>query len=159
MEELPLDPELFGKEQPCFGCSPSHPAGFHLTFARRGDEVITRFTPGDRYQGPPGVMHGGLVMTLGDEIAAWTVVGQKGRFGFTVAVEARLSKAVRIGVEIEGRGRIDSETGRFTKIAVELLQAGVVCFKGTFTFALLEVSAAERLLGAPLPEAWKKLAR
>lgn len=159
VEEALLDPDLFGKEQPCFGCSPSHPIGFHLRFARRGDEVVTRFTPGPEYQGPPGVMHGGLVTTLADEIAAWTVVGQKGRFGFTVALEARLSKAVRIGVEVEGKGRIESETPRFTKIAVELHQAGAVCFRGTFTFALLDESAAAKVIGGPLPEAWKKLAR
>ena len=133
--------------------------GFHLRFARRGDEIITRFTPGPEYQGPPGVMHGGLVTTLADEIAAWTVVGQRGRFGFTVALEARLSKAVRVGVEVEGRGRIESETSRFTKIAVELHQAGAVCFRGTFTVAVLDESAAEKVIGGPLPEAWKKFAR
>src|SRR3954468_5758461 len=132
--ETPLDPEIFGKEQPCFGCSPTHPIGFHLRFTQRGDEVVTRFTPDERYQGPPGVMHGGLVTTLADEIAAWTIVALKGRFGFTVALEARLSKAVRIGVEVEGRGRIESETSRFTKIAVELHQAGAVAFRGVFTF-------------------------
>jgi acyl-coenzyme A thioesterase PaaI-like protein len=158
-EQTPLDPDIFGPEQPCFGCSPAHPIGFHLRFARRGDEVVTRFVAGDNYQGPPGVMHGGLVTTLADEIAAWTIVAQKGRFGFTVALEARLSKAVRTGVEIEGRGRIESETPRFTKVAVELHQAGALCFRGLFTFAVLDEAAAEKVIGGPLPEAWKKLAR
>mgnify|MGYP001222483361 CR=1 FL=1 len=159
VHEIALDPETFGTEQPCFGCSPGHPIGFHLRFARRGDEVVTRFTPGQNHQGPPGVMHGGLVTTLADEIAAWTIVALKGRFGFTVALEARLAKAVRIGVEIEGRGRIESESSRFTKIAVELHQAGAVCLRGVFTFAVLDEAAAERVIGGPLPEAWKKFAR
>lgn len=159
VEETPLDPEIFGREQPCFGCAPGHPIGFQLRFARRGDDVVTRFVPGERYQGPPGVMHGGLVTTLADEIAAWTIVALKGRFGFTVALEARLSKAVRVGVEVEGRGRIESETPRFTKIAVELHQAGAVCLKGTFTFVVLDEAGAEKVIGGPLPEAWKKFAR
>lgn len=159
MLETPLDPDLFGKEQPCFGCSQTHPFGFHLHFAKRGEEVVTRFTPGEQYQGPPGVMHGGLTTTLADEIAAWTVVTMKGRFGFTVALEARLSKAVRIGVEIEGTGRIESESSRFTKIAVELRQAEALSFRGVFTFAVLDEAAAERVIGGPLPEAWKKFAR
>ena len=65
-----LDGHLFGADQPCFGCGPNHPWGFHLAFERDGEAVVTRFVPGDRYQGPPGIMHGGLVMTLADEVGA-----------------------------------------------------------------------------------------
>ena len=36
---------------------------------------MTTFTPDDRYQGPPGIMHGGLVTTLADEVAAWAIIG------------------------------------------------------------------------------------
>lgn len=158
-EEIPLDPDTFGQEQPCFGCASNHPIGFRLRFVKRGDEVITRFVPSEKYQGPPGVMHGGLVMTLADEIAAWTIVAQKGRFGFTVSVEARLSKAVRTGVEVLGKGRIESETPRFTKISVELSQGDAACFRGTFTFVILDEAGAEKVIGGPLPEAWRKFAR
>src|SRR5689334_18682568 len=130
---MKLDPNVFGPESPCFGCSPHHAHGFHLTFERIGNEVVTKFTPRPQDQGPPGVMHGGLVTTLGDEIAAWTVIGMKERFGFTAAIEARLSAPIRIGTEVIGKGRIDSETSRFLKIAVELAQQGNVAFRGTFT--------------------------
>ena len=41
----------------------------------------------------------------------------------------------------------------------KLKQAEVVCFRGVFTFAVLDEAAAERVIGGPLPEAWKKLAR
>ena len=159
VEEIALDPNTFGEDQPCFGCSPTHPIGFRLRVFRRGDEVVTRFTPGDNHQGPPGVMHGGLVTTLADEIAAWAIIALKGRFGFTVSLEARLMKAVRVGVEIEATGRIDSETARFTKVAVELRQQGKTCVKGLFTFAILDEAAAEKVIGGPLPEAWKRFAK
>jgi acyl-coenzyme A thioesterase PaaI-like protein len=159
MDEIPLDPYLFGQEQPCFGCSPTHPIGFHLQFHRRGDEVVTRFTPGAQYQGPPGIMHGGLLTTLADEIAAWTIVTMKGRFGFTAELQARLARPVRIGLEVEGVGRIEKDGARIVKTVVELHQAGLLCFRGGFTFALLDETAAQRMLGGPLPEAWKKFAR
>ena len=158
-ELVPLDPHLFGPGQPCFGCSPDHPIGFHLRFFRDGEDIVTRFVPEARYQGPPGVMHGGLVTTLADEIAAWTVIGLRRRFGFTAAIEARLKKPVRIDEEVVGRGRITSDTARVVKIHVELTQASVSCFTGDFTFALLERAAAERLLGKPLPESWEPFAR
>jgi acyl-coenzyme A thioesterase PaaI-like protein len=158
-ELVALDPHLFGPGSPCFGCSPEHPIGFHLRFFKDGDGIVTRFTPGARYQGPPGVMHGGLVTTLADEIAAWTVIGLRGRFGFTAAIEARLKKPVRIDEEVVGRGAITSDTARVVKIHVELTQAEITCFTGDFTFALLERAAAERLLGRPLSETWEPFAR
>jgi acyl-coenzyme A thioesterase PaaI-like protein len=156
---LPLDPHLFGAGQPCFGCDPEHPIGFRLRFERDGDEVVTRFLPTERYQGPPGVMHGGLVTTLADEIAAWTVIGLRERMGFTGALEGRLLQPLRIGVEVEGRGRIARETPRVLKIAVEIKQREVPCFRGEFTFVVLDRAGAERLMGGPLPEAWARFAR
>src|SRR5207244_13659859 len=68
-------------------------------------------------------MHGGLVTTLADEIAAWTVLGMKECFGFTAAIEARLSAPVRIGVEVEGRGTITTDGPRLVKVEVTLTQA------------------------------------
>jgi len=154
-----LDGAIFGDGQPCFGCAIDHPSGFHLQFEREGDAMVTRFTPRPQDQGPPGIMHGGLVTTLADEIAAWTVIGLRERFGFTAAIEARLSAPVRVGVEVVGRGTIASDTPRILKIAVELAQNEAVAFKGTFTFVLLDEKGAEKLLGGPIPEAWKRFAR
>ncbi len=155
----PLDPHTFGAEQPCFGCSPSNPAGLHLMFARDGEEVVTSYVPPERLQGPPGILHGGLVMTLADELAAWTIIGLKQRLGFTAAVDARLRAPVRIGVAVDGRGRIVSDAGRVLKVEVVLRQAQIDVFFGTFTFALLDRSGAERLLGKSLPEAWLRFCR
>ena len=42
-----LDPSTFGAAQPCFGCSPEHPIGFHLRFEREGDEIVTRLDAAD----------------------------------------------------------------------------------------------------------------
>lgn len=156
---MKLDGRLFGEGQPCFGCAPDHPAGFRLEFTVEEDAVVTEFTPSDRYQGPPGIMHGGLVMTLGDEIAAWTIVGLRRRFGFTTKVEGRLRKAVRIGQPVVGRGTIADDRRRVLTIDVSIAQAGEVCFEGRFGFVVLDEKGAERLLGGPLPEAWRRFGR
>ena len=154
-----LDPHVFGAGQPCFGCSPEHPFGFHLRFAKDGDEVVTHFTPGAQYQGPPGIMHGGLVTTLADEIGAWAVIALLGRFGFTASLAAKLHKPVRIGVPLEGRARIARDAGRVAKVTVTITQEAETAFTGEFSFVVLDQAGAEKLLGGPLPEAWKKFAR
>lgn len=157
MEEL--DPNLVGEQQPCFGCAQDHSIGFRLRFSRDEDSVWTRFTPGAQFQGPPGVMHGGLVTTLADEIAAWTVLGLTGKFGFTGKLSAKLKKPTRIGVEIVGRGQTTRVTSRLVDVAVSLRQEDVEVFTGEFAFALLTREAAEKLLGESLTERWARLAR
>jgi acyl-coenzyme A thioesterase PaaI-like protein len=156
-----LDGSMFMPGNPCFGCSPDHPYGFHLKLEQDedGGGVRTRFTASDKYQGPPGVMHGGLVMTLADEIGAWVLVAKLGKFGFTTSFEGKFRAPVRIGVETVGTGRIVKETSRVVRVQVRLSQAGVECFEGELAFVLLDKSGAAKLLNGPLPEAWQRYAR
>lgn len=155
----PLDGTLFGEGQPCFGCSPDHPAGFHLRFVAEGDDVVTRMVPEKHHQGPLGLMHGGLISTLADEAAAWAVLATTGKFGFTTHFEAKLSKGVRVGQEVEARARVTKNSSRVVKTTVEIKQNGELCFTGDFTFVLLDRGAAEKLMGGALPEQWARFCR
>lgn len=155
-----LDPlAMFGADNPCFGCSPSHPHGLRLRFRRVENVIRVTFTPREEQQGPPGIMHGGLVATLADELAAWTVVGLRERFGFTASMELRLQRPLRLGAACEGEGTIVSESARTVKTAVTLSQNGERILSGQFTFVLMDQEAAEKMLGGPLPDAWKRFAR
>jgi uncharacterized protein (TIGR00369 family) len=154
-----FDGALFGPGQPCFGCSPDHPMGFRLSFTREGNDVVTRMTPGEQYQGPPGLMHGGLVTTLADEVGAWACIVFLGKFGFTVSLNARFNQAVRIGQELVARASITKSTSRFVDVEVRVSQDDRACFVCELRFLLLDETGAERMLGRPLPESWKKYAR
>lgn len=154
-----MDGSMFGAGQPCFGCGPDHPNGFRLKFAEEGDEVVTRFVPGDDRQGPPGVMHGGLVLTLADELAAWTVIVKQGKFGFTARVNAKLLRPTRIQQEVVGRAKVKRSTRRTAEVEIVLIQHEVETFRGEMTFALLEQAAAEELMGRAMPAEWLKYAR
>jgi len=156
---MKLDGTIFGPGQPCFGCGPDHPIGFRLTFEREGDDIVTRFLPGDKHQGPPGIMHGGLVTTLADEIAAWAVIALLGKFGFTAAMSCKLHKPVRVGVPIIGRGSLVRDSGRIAQTRARIVQEDTDMFTGDFTFAILDRAAAEKMLGGPLPDAWNQFAR
>lgn len=155
----PLDGHLFGPGQPCFGCGPDHPYGFRLRFEREGDEIVTRFTPGERYQGPPGIMHGGLVSTLADEVAAWAVIGIAGKFGFTATFDAKLHLPVRVGVPLEGRSWVIKDARRILDVGVRIVQSGKDAMTGTFRFVVLDKGGAEKMLGGPIPESWHRYCR
>jgi len=154
-----MDGTIFGPGQPCFGCGPDHPIGFRLAFDVENGEVVTRFTPGESYQGPPGIMHGGLVATLADEIAAWAVIALLGKFGFTAQMTCKLHKPVRVGVPLVGRGSIVRDARRIVQTRALITQNDETTFTGDFTFAILDRAAAEKMLGTALPEAWNKFAR
>jgi acyl-coenzyme A thioesterase PaaI-like protein len=156
MTELP---NPFGEGQLCFACSPDHPAGFHLKFSRAGEWIHTQFLPTDQYEGPPGIMHGGLVTTLADEVAAWAVIGLKGKFGFTAEMRARLHAPVRTGHELQARSRISLDGSRLVKVEVELSQQQVVVYTGEFSFILVDRAGAEKVLQRPLPPAWERFLR
>ncbi|MFT3710783.1 MAG: PaaI family thioesterase [Archangium sp.] len=155
----PLDGRLFGPNQQCFGCAVDHPAGFHLKFETEGDDLVTKIIPAKHHQGPLGLMHGGLISTLADEAAAWAVLANTGKFGFTTSFECRLVKGVKVGVEVVARSRLTKNSSRIVKAQVEISQEGALCFTGDFTFALLERASAEKVMGAPIPDEWVRFCR
>lgn len=148
----------FGENQPCFGCSPTHPIGFRLQFTRDEEWIRTSLTPHDRYEGPPGIMHGGLVATLADEVAAWAVVALKEKFGFTAEFKGRLKGPIRTGKLVSARARITDDGRRLVKVEVFLAQEGVDLFEGNFSFVLVDRAGAEKLIGS-VPPAWEKFMR
>ena len=156
--EEPLDGRLF-ERNPCWGCSPTHPFGLRLELRREGDEVVTEIQPSEMHQGPPGLMHGGLVFALADEVGAWAVLAATSKFGFTAAFEGKLLKPVRIGQPIEARGRIVKASRRVVDTAVRVIQGGSDVLAAQVRFVLVDESGAERLLGGPVPEAWKRFSR
>src|SRR6202142_4162533 len=53
----------------CFACGPDNLAGMHLkfTFDKRRQMFVCRFRLDQRYTGPPGHCHGGIIATILDE--------------------------------------------------------------------------------------------
>ena len=154
-----FDGHLFGDDQPCFGCGPAHPVGFRLRFRREGDRVVTRFTPDESYQGPLNIMHGGLVTTLADEVAAWALIGLVGKFGFTAKIQVTLHHPVRIGQELVASSWIVRDLRRLADIGVQITQDGQDCMTGTLRFVIMDAAGAERLMGRPLSDAWRRFSR
>jgi acyl-coenzyme A thioesterase PaaI-like protein len=51
----------------CYGCGKNNPIGMKLNFIKDGNAIHAEFTPDKMHQGWPGLLHGGIVMTLLDE--------------------------------------------------------------------------------------------
>jgi len=60
----------------CFGCGNHNPRGLSVEIRRdpeRDDRLVAHWTPTDDECGFPGLVHGGLLYTAMDCLAAWTV--------------------------------------------------------------------------------------
>lgn len=79
----------------CFGCGQNNPMGLKLRFTREGETLRTEFTPDSMHQGWPGLLHGGIVATLLDEIMS-NVAYATGKTCLTAGMELRQRKPIKI---------------------------------------------------------------
>ena len=84
----------------CFGCSTTNPHGLHLRFWYSEQGCFTRCTIPDYLCGIEGVVHGGILALLLDEVAEWTIIAHLGRFGITRSISIRYFKAGKTDTEV-----------------------------------------------------------
>ena len=119
------------RNQWCFACGPQNPFGLKLSFSEQDDTYITHFTGQPQHQGYDGIMHGGIVSTLLDEIMARYLYA-KGMNAVTARLEIRYLKPTPIGVPLLIKGKISAQKGKLyeTTGTVELPD-GTITAQGT----------------------------
>jgi acyl-coenzyme A thioesterase PaaI-like protein len=122
----------------CFICGLENPVGLHLHIYEVEPGVVeTTYTAPEHFQGYPGVLHGGIVGALLDEIAGRAHMGtdvNQPRFMFTAKLEVKYRQNVPIGkpLRIVGRAgksqtrRAEAWSGIYDATTGELLAEGNV---------------------------------
>lgn len=110
------------KKQPnsknCFICGLENPVGLKLKIYEIEEGVIeTTFTAPDHFQGYPGVLHGGIVASILDEISGRALMGdpESPRFMFTGKLEVKYRKNVPIGKPLHIIGKAKNKKGRLAE--------------------------------------------
>ena len=93
----------------CFICGMENTVGLHLHIyeTEAGMVESTYFAP-EHFQGYPGVLHGGIVGALIDEISGRALMGSdpmNPRFMFTAKLEVRYRRNVPIGKQLKLIGK------------------------------------------------------
>jgi acyl-coenzyme A thioesterase PaaI-like protein len=122
----------------CFICGLENPVGLHLhMYETKPGIVETTYIAPDHFQGYPGVLHGGIVSAIIDEIAGRSHMGSDPndpRFMFTAKLEVKYRKNVPINKPLKiigkaGKSRSRSAeawAGIYNKETDELLAEGNV---------------------------------
>jgi acyl-coenzyme A thioesterase PaaI-like protein len=108
------------KRQPnshyCFICGMENPVGLHLhIYETAPGEVESAYIAPDYFQGYPGVLHGGIVAAIIDEIAGRAHMGSDPmdpRFMFTAKLEVKYRKNVPIGRQLKIIGKAGKSKSR-----------------------------------------------
>ncbi len=104
----------------CFICGLENPVGLHLhIYETAPGEVEAAYTAPEHFQGYPGVLHGGIVSAILDELSGRALMGSDPmapRFMFTAKLEIKYRKNVPIGVPLKivgkaGKSRSKSAEG------------------------------------------------
>jgi uncharacterized protein (TIGR00369 family) len=90
----------------CFVCGVANPIGLKLAFYEDEEgQVIAHFTPREEHQGYPGVLHGGIIATLLDEVAG-RVASHLDLWTTTARLEIKYHQPAPIGQPLTIIGRI-----------------------------------------------------
>ncbi|HLZ25109.1 MAG TPA: PaaI family thioesterase [Ktedonobacterales bacterium] len=122
--------------QGCFACGMRNQMGLKLVFRQEGDEIITEYTPEVRFQGFPGVLHGGVLTTLLDEAMSRTAMAE-GRWMMTGKLEIRFRAAAPVGQRLRISARALSSRARMLQATAEIRLANepetiIASAEGTF---------------------------
>jgi len=116
----------------CFVCGRLNEIGLHLEFYSPEPGKVEAVTTVDkRFQGYPGVVHGGIISAILDEISGRAVMmdepGKETRFLVTARLDVRYRRPVPTGEELQVRGHLIKDTGRVATVKGEIFnQAGLL---------------------------------
>jgi len=110
-----------GNKQPnsemCFVCGRGNPVGLYMQFYDDGElEVVSDYTVPAHYQGYPGIVHGGVVAAMLDEVVARvSMIGDHHHFMMSVKLQILYRQPVPTEVPLRVVGRILRLRGRLGK--------------------------------------------
>ena len=101
----------------CFVCGRKNPVGLYMAFYDNGeDEVHSEYTVPERYQSYPGMVHGGVLAAMLDEVVARvSMIGDPHHFMMSVKLQVLYRQPVPVETPIRVVGRIIRLRGRLGK--------------------------------------------
>lgn len=104
---------LLADDRMCFGCGSNNPRGLKLSFdADLAERVIrTRWTPAKEHQGYAGIVHGGMISVVLDELMG-NLLWLTGTPAVTAEMSVRFLRPAKVGHPLECGARIRSGKGR-----------------------------------------------
>jgi uncharacterized protein (TIGR00369 family) len=142
------------KKQPnsdhCFICGRKNPHGLYMTFYdNERDEVCAEYMVSEAYQSYPGIVHGGIVAAMLDEVVGRVaMIDDHHHFMMSVKLEVKYRRPVPTETPLRIIGRVVRLRGRLGKAVGEIyLPDGAIAAESAMMLADVP---AEMLVGVDL---------
>ena len=138
----------------CFGCDPANSAGLAIAFYREpSGRLAARWWPGAQHCGLGNLVHGGLLASFGEELAALEA-GSKGEGGLLAAqMNVKFERPARVGAELTAAVTASHQEGRKVQVSVDVACNGERIAVVSSTFVLVSAERLREISGMTLDQA------
>ena len=109
----------------CFACGSLNANGLQLDLHVEPGRCWTEFALDNRFEGWEGIVHGGILCTILDEVMAWALVGED-NWGVTARMNVAFRRPVLVGTTVraegwitDGRRRVVATAARIVDVATD----------------------------------------
>ena len=100
----------------CFACGELNETGLHLKLQLASGRCQVELTLPNQFEGWEGLIHGGIVCTILDEVMAWALV-ERDVWGVTARMSVDFRRPVLVGQPIRAEGWIVESKRRIQRTA------------------------------------------
>ena len=106
----------------CFACGELNERGLRLQLHLADGRCWTELTLGADFEGWEGIVHGGILTTILDEVMAWALVATDA-WGVTARLATDFRRPVRVGQAIRAEGWLTEARRRLLHTAARIVDA------------------------------------
>jgi acyl-coenzyme A thioesterase PaaI-like protein len=129
----------------CFICGPQNPIGLKLKFLWDGERCRTTYRADCSHEGYKGILHGGIVSAILDEVMIKAVLAQ-GILCLTAKMEVKFKAPAPVVGQLSFQGRVQEHKGRIFKTVGSVQDdAGVVYAEAVGTYVAVGPEIAKQL--------------
>ncbi|MDY6835104.1 MAG: PaaI family thioesterase [Chloroflexota bacterium] len=130
----------------CFGCSPHNRSGLRMNFSANDDAVFSWLTLEKQHVGFEDIVHGGITVTMLDEVTEWTVMYFLKKMAVTKSITSDFLRAIKIDQQLRLEGRIiEMKSERESVVEGRLYDSEeILCAKAISTMALFDDDGIKR---------------
>ena len=140
MARRPLNNDDWLYESNCFVCENANEAGLQIDFFADDEagEVVATFQLDHRFSGAPTLLHGGVVLSVLDEVQAWATIALAGKLALTHKTECTFDQPVKVDKEYTAVGSVQESDAGQIRTNGEIRDAnGSVMARSSSTFVVL----------------------
>jgi hypothetical protein len=132
----------------CFGCSPKNDHGLQLRFYLSEKGCFAEYAVPDYFCGFSRWTHGGIIASMLDEVAAWSIISHLFKVGITQEIKTKFLNPVPANTQIRVEGEIVRSDEKSAVVKSRIISKdGILLAKAVSQWSLPSTSTLAKVAG------------